>query len=186
MRSPSCALGRSSPSRAADAHFDSSLSGSQFVFTVSIYTVSTDGDVTRRTAFSTTALPTSLTAAALTGNGMDDLVAANALDNSVTVAIQTAGGQFAPPITLAAGIAPSDIAIADVNGDGLPDIIVSDQASGDVTVLLNDAAQDFKPVSPLSREYPTVRPRYELGRPDRELVRTIGQPGRGQFHRQWS
>ena len=74
---------------AADAHFDPTLSTSQFVFTVSIYTVSADGNVSRRTAFSTTALPTSLAAADLTGNGLDDLIAANALDNSVTIALQT-------------------------------------------------------------------------------------------------
>ena len=114
------------------------------MFTVSIYTVNAQGNITRRTAFSSTALPTSLTAAPLTGNGVDDLIAANALDNSVTVALQMPGGEFASPLTLPAGVAPSDIAIADANGDGLPDIIVSDQASGDVTVLLNDPAHDFK------------------------------------------
>jgi len=128
---------------AADAHFDPTLSTSQFVFTVSIYTVSANGTVSRRTAFSTTALPTSLTAADLTGNGLDDLIAANALDDSVTIALQTPTGQFATPLTVPTGIAPSNIAVGDVNGDGLPDIIVSDQSSGDVTVLLNDPAHSF-------------------------------------------
>jgi len=128
---------------AADAHFDPTLSTSQFVFSVSIYTVSSNGNVYRRTAFSTTALPTSLASADLTGNGLDDLVAANALDNSVTIAVQTSPGRFAAPITVPTGIAPSDIAVADVNGDGLPDIVVSDQASGDVTVLLNDPVHSF-------------------------------------------
>ena len=128
---------------AADAHFDPTLSSSQFVFTVSIYTISTSGQISRRTAFSTTALPTSLTAADLTGNGLDDLIAANALDDSVTIAFQTSTGGFAAPLTVPTGIAPSDIAVGDLNGDGLPDIIVSDQASGDVTVLLNDPAHTF-------------------------------------------
>ena len=45
---------------AADAHYDPTLSTDQFVFTVSIYTISADGSVSRSTAFSTTALPTSL------------------------------------------------------------------------------------------------------------------------------
>ena len=152
---------------AADAHFDPTLSTSQFEFTVSVYTVTEDGNissqlwygprpqissiftvsevgnVSRRNAFSTTVLPTSLAAADLTGSGIDDLIAANALDNSVTIALQSSPGQFAAPITLPTGIAPSDIAVADVNGDGLPDIVVSDQASGDVTVLLNDPAHSF-------------------------------------------
>jgi hypothetical protein len=128
---------------AADAHFDPTLSTSRFIFTVSIYTVSENGTVSRRTAFSTSALPTRIAAADLSGNGLDDLVAANALDSSVTIALQNSTGHFAAPITVPAGIAPSDIAVADVNADGLPDVVVSDQASGDVTVLLNDAAHSF-------------------------------------------
>jgi len=128
---------------AADAHYDPTRSTDQFLFTVSIYTISADGDVSRTTAFSTTSLPTSLTAADLTGNGLDDLIAANALDNSVTIAFQTPTGGFSSPLTVPTGIAPSDITVGDVNGDGLPDIIVSDQSSGDMTVLLNNPAHSF-------------------------------------------
>ncbi len=105
--------------------------------------ISADGDVSRTIAFSTTALPTSLTAADLTGNGLDDLIAANALDNSVTIAFQTPTGGFSSPLNVPTGIAPSDITVGDVNGDGLPNIIVSDQSSGDVTVLLNNPADSF-------------------------------------------
>jgi hypothetical protein len=127
---------------AADAHFDPTLSADHFVFSVSLYTVG-PGVVGRTTAFSTTALPARLAAADLTGNGLDDLIAANPLDNSVTIALQTAPGRFAAPVTVPVGAAPSDIAVADVNGDGLPDVVLSDQASGDVSVLLNDAAHSF-------------------------------------------
>jgi hypothetical protein len=131
---------------AADAHYDRTLAPGQFLFTVSIYTIGTDGTVERRTAFSTTSLPTSLAAAPLAGGGVDALIAANALDDSVTIAMQGAPGQFAPPLTVPTGIAPSDIAVADVNGDALPDVLVSDQASGDVTVILNDASHTFEDV----------------------------------------
>ena len=128
---------------AADTHFDPTLSTNQFIFTVSIYTVSGRGQVERRTAFATTALPTSLAAADLTGNGLDDLIAANALDNSVTIALQVSAWQFAKPLTVPVGVAPSDIAVAKLTGNGLPDIIVTDQSSGDVTVLLNTPAHTF-------------------------------------------
>ncbi len=137
-------IGSQSAIAAADVHFDPILSTNQFVYTVSIYTVSPGGAVTRLTAFSTTALPTDLTAADLIGSGLDDLIAANDLDNSVTIAMQTSPGQFGAPITVPAGIAPSAIAVADVNGDGRPDIVVTDQASGEVTVLLNDPQHSFR------------------------------------------
>ena len=138
--------------------------------------------VSRRTAFATTALPTSLIAADLTGNGLDDLIAANALDNSVTIAFQTAAGAFRAPVTVATGTAPSDIAVGDVNGDGLPDIIVSDQGSGDVTVLLNNPAHSFNQVASIPRQPGLLRPEHGVCQSGRQLVRTDGQPGRGRLH----
>lgn len=128
---------------AADARYDPTLSVNQFIFTVSIYTVSDGGAVSRRIAFSTTALPTSLAAAYLGSNGLEALVAANALDNSVSIALQTSPGAFAAPTVVSVGIAPAAITVADMNRDGLADVIVSDQTSGDVTVLLNDRAHSF-------------------------------------------
>jgi hypothetical protein len=130
---------------AADARVDPALSSAQhaFVYTVSLYTIAANGSVSRKTAFSTTALPTRVAAADLTGNGLDDLVAADSVANSVTVALQTARGQSGPTVTVPVGMAPSNIAFADVDGDGRPDIVVTDQASGDVTVLFNDANHSF-------------------------------------------
>jgi hypothetical protein len=128
---------------AADASYDPTLSRSQFIYDVSLYTVAASGTVSRTTVFSTPALPVRLTAADLTGNGLDDIIAANSLDDSVTIALQTAPGRFAAPLTIPVGITPSDVAVADVNGDGLPDVVVSDQAGGDVTVLLNDTGHSF-------------------------------------------
>ena len=137
-------IGSQSTIAAADAQNDSTLSTSQFIFTVSIYTVSSGGRISRRTAFSSTALPTSLLAADLTGDGRADLIAANALDDSVSIAMQTSLGAFAVPISVPTGITPSDITVADLNGDGLPEIVVSDQTSGDVAILLNDAGHSFR------------------------------------------
>jgi hypothetical protein len=128
---------------AADAHFDPTLSSNGFVFDVSLYTVSSQGTVRRTTAFSSPALPARIAAADLTGNGLDDLIVANALNNSVTIALQPSPGTFAAPIAMLVGITPSDVAVADVNGDGRLDIVVTDQVSGDVSVLLNDASHSF-------------------------------------------
>jgi hypothetical protein len=130
---------------AADAHFDPTLSASsgQFVFTVSLYMIAADGQVTRTVAFSTPYLPTSLATAQLTSNGLFDLIAANALANSVTIAIQTSPGVFSVPLSVAAGTAPSAITTGDFTGNGLTDIAVADQSSGEVTVLLNDPKHDF-------------------------------------------
>jgi hypothetical protein len=134
---------------AADAGFDPALSlPNHFVFTTSLYTLTADDVVTRKTLFSTTGLPTRLLAAQLDSSGLVSLVAVNNLDNSVTFALQTAPGQFTGPITRPVGVAPSDIALVDVAGhqDGRKDIAVSDQASGDVTVLLNDPTTPFEQV----------------------------------------
>src|SRR5262249_27280893 len=108
-----------------------------------VYAVAADGSATRTTAFSTTLLPTRITAADLTGDALDDIILADSLDNSIQVAFQQPDGTFSAPITLRTGETPSDIAVADVNGDRLPDIVVSNQASGDVSVFLNDASHSF-------------------------------------------
>src|SRR5262249_37459560 len=117
-------------------------SPNHFVYTVSLYTAA-GGKFVRTPAFATPFPATRIAAADLSGDGLDDLVVAHSLDNSITVALQVAPGQFGLPLTLPVGIAPSDLALFDVDGDGLRDIVVTDQASGDVTVLLNGAAHSF-------------------------------------------
>jgi hypothetical protein len=122
----------------------------QFVYSVSLYTQQSNGTFGRTIAFTTDSAPTRIIAGDLTApvgttHGLDDLVVANSLDNSVTIAFQTAPGVFdSKTITIPVGITPSDIALTDVNGDGLLDIVVTDQASGDITVLLNDPTHSFQ------------------------------------------
>jgi hypothetical protein len=129
---------------AADLRFDPALSGpNHFVYTVSLYKTSAGGAVTRTTAFSTTLLPTRLAAADLSGNGLDDLVAADSLDDSIQIAFQLPDGSFSAPLIRPTGQAPSDLALADVTGGGLPDIVVSNQADGDVSVFPNDPVHAF-------------------------------------------
>src|SRR5262249_38418844 len=115
----------------------------RFVYTISLYTLGSDGKSSRRTAFSTTLLPTRLAAADLTGSGRSDVVVADALDNCIQIAFQQPDGSFSAPLLLPTGAAPSDITVADANGDGLPDLEVSNQASGDVGIFLNDPDHAF-------------------------------------------
>lgn len=128
----------------ADSSFDPVLSTAahQILYTVSLYAVSA-GSITRTTAFSSMLLPTRIVAADLTGEGRDDIVVANSLDNSVQVSFQQLNHTFSAPLTLTTGEAPSNIVLVDVNGDGLRDIVATDQASGDVNVFLNDISHSF-------------------------------------------
>ena len=128
----------------ADALPDPALSSpGNFVYTVSVYELTVGGTVTRRTAFSSSMVPTRLAAADLTGNGLDDLVVTDTQDNRILVASQQADGRFSSPLILNTGDSPSDLALVDVNGDGLKDIVVTNQASGDITVFFNDPGHSF-------------------------------------------
>jgi hypothetical protein len=89
---------------AADAGPDPLLSkqAGHPVYTISLYTYDpSTGKFKRTTAFATDFLPERIAAANLNGNadGLDDLIVANGLDNSVAVAFQVAPGQFGTPLT---------------------------------------------------------------------------------------
>jgi hypothetical protein len=133
----------------ADASADPNVLASthQFVYSVSLYSAAGGGKFARTTAFTTSLLPTRIVAGDLSDpigvNGPDDIVVADALDNSIQVSFQQAGGTFSTPVTLATGGAPGDVAFVDVDGDGLRDIVVTNQTSGDVSVFLNDKAHSF-------------------------------------------
>ena len=144
---------------AADSSFDPGLSAAanQFLYTVSLYGISA-GSVTRTTAFTSLLLPTRIVAGDLIGNGLDDIVVANSLDNSIQVSFQQLDHSFSAPITLTTGEAPSNIVLLDINGDGLNDIVVTDQASGDVSVFLNDDSHTFS----TSRRYRAGNGRFGL------------------------
>jgi len=79
---------------------------------------------------------TSLTAGAIYGSGLDDLVAVNSAKNSISV-LENTGSRFsATTLTTKTKLFDSDVynptaaAIGDVNGDGLNDVVVLNSASG--------------------------------------------------------
>ncbi len=93
-------------------------------------------------SFATGPDPVRIASGELDGNGLGDIVVANDLDNTLTIALQQSPGSFAT-FTRNVGAGPSSISFGDLNGDRLLDIVVSDQVSGDVTVLFNDASHSF-------------------------------------------
>jgi hypothetical protein len=71
--------------------------------------------------------PTWLASADLNGDGLPDVVSANAQDGTLAVFFNNGSspGSFNPPLVLNSPGA-SQVAIADVNGDGMPDLVSAD------------------------------------------------------------
>jgi hypothetical protein len=70
------------------------------------------------------------------GDGHLDIVAANDLDNTVSVLLGTGSGSFQAQATFDVGSAPFDVAVGDFNGDGHLDIVSANEGSNTVSVLL--------------------------------------------------
>ena len=79
------------------------------------------------------------------GDGLPDIVVANAGSSTVSVLrtlASTPGGpvtasSFAPRIDFAAGSTPYSVAIGDLDGNGKPDLVVANLMAGTVSVLQN-------------------------------------------------
>jgi hypothetical protein len=97
----------------------------------------------RRFAVGVGASPTSVAVADLNGDGIPDLVTANADSNDVSVLLGRGGGTFAPQQRFAVGRTPQSVIVADLNGDGLPDLVNSNVFSDDVSVLLGRGGGTF-------------------------------------------
>jgi hypothetical protein len=94
-------------------------------------------------------LPVALAAGDLNGDGLTDLVVADAGSNEVLVYLQQATGGFGPTpdYDLPVGVSPSALDLVDLGGDGRLDIVVTDQFSGDVSVLRNLGTAGFTSAS---------------------------------------
>jgi hypothetical protein len=90
-------------------------------------------------------LPVALVAGDLNGDGLTDLVVADAGSDEVLVYLQKPTGGFGPTADydLHVGVSPSALLLVDVDGDGRLDIVVTNQFSGDVSVLHNEGTAGF-------------------------------------------
>ena len=92
--------------------------------------------------------PRAVAAGDLDGDGMPDVVVANAADATVSVlrnrtfqfGTEFYSPNFAPKIDFPTGSQPFSVAIGDVDGDGKPDIVVANLTAGTVSVLRNTSA----------------------------------------------
>jgi hypothetical protein len=93
--------------------------------------------------FAAGSTPQSVATADLNGDGLQDLIVSNYVDNgTVSVLLNTTTpGATAPSFATAqpfvAGAFPTYAAVADVNGDGVPDLVVTNQNDNTVSVLIN-------------------------------------------------
>jgi hypothetical protein len=103
-------------------------------------------------AFPVDTNPVAITAADFNGDGLADLITANAGSNDVTVLFSNSLGETGQSIDLPAGSQPCAIAAADFNGDGNADILVADQGSEDLRLFTGNGDGNFNAatVIPLS------------------------------------
>ena len=113
------------------------------------------GDYRLTTSFTQTSLPdVPLTSGAgtdsvavgdLTGDGIQDIVTANRVDDTVSVFLGNGDGTFQPPKTYSVGDRVWVVKLADVTNDGRLDILTVNKGSNTISVLLNNGDGTFQP-----------------------------------------
>ena len=81
----------------------------------------------------------------LNGDGKQDLVLANEVDNTLQVLLGKGDGSFQAAVSYPVGRAPEYIAIADFNGDGAADIAVLNANDGFVSILIGNGDGTYQP-----------------------------------------
>jgi hypothetical protein len=79
----------------------------------------------------------------LDGDGHQDLVVANGLNDTVSVTMGDGSGELASPSTVATGSAPYSLAVGDLDEDGDQDVVSGNIGADTVSVLLGNGSGGF-------------------------------------------
>ncbi len=95
--------------------------------------------------FNTDEAPRGVAVADLNGDGVLDVVTANAdPGNSVSVLLGNGDGTLKPAVRYPVGRNAERVAVADLNGDGIPDLITTNTSDNNVSVLLGNGDGTFR------------------------------------------
>jgi hypothetical protein len=124
------------------------------------------------------------TVADVTGDGIPDIITANAGSSDLSVLAGAGDATFLAPVSipLAAGSSPEHVAAGDVNGDGIPDLIATQHSVPTVAIALGAGKGVFHPAQNVRAVPAGVVPlQLALGDLDGDgiddIVTTFGETG---------
>jgi hypothetical protein len=89
--------------------------------------------------------PVAVAVADINGDGIPDIITANAGDNTISVLFGNGNGTFKPATTIAVGADPVSLAIGDISGNGSNDIVTANAVDQSLTLLTNNGDGTFAP-----------------------------------------
>jgi hypothetical protein len=95
------------------------------------------------TSTGTGSAPEGLAVGDVNGDGIPDIVTADAGSNGITVLLGKGDGTFAPPLFFAAGQHTDSVALGDFNGDGKLDIAATNYESNTISIFTGDGTGNF-------------------------------------------
>jgi hypothetical protein len=98
-----------------------------------------DGTFAAPVSYQVGVSPTAIIVGSFQGDGIRDIVVANAASNSVSVLRGNGDGTFQNAVDYVVGVVPSSLVATNFRGDGALGLAVANEHSNDVSVLLNRA-----------------------------------------------
>ncbi|HEX4299492.1 MAG TPA: FG-GAP-like repeat-containing protein [Gammaproteobacteria bacterium] len=120
------------------------------------------GVATPAPTYPTGAGPISLTIADVNGNGIPDVIVANANDDTLSVFIGRGDGTFRPAVAIPTGKGPVFVTAADMNNDGKLDLLVNNNFDDTLGVLLNKGNGTFGAMTTTPLGPKLIRPYLQM------------------------